>query len=443
MARNKISRRALLRGMAGGAAVAVGLPLFDLFCNDHGDALAQGGSFPKRFGIFFWGNGNIPQFWTPTGEGFGTDWGLSSQLAPLAGVKQHLCVVSGMAVKTANTEAHSAGASGIFSGGSLYNNGQGNTFPAASIDQIIASKIKGPTRFPSIQTSCDGGDTHSYTGPYAKNPGETSPLALYNRIFGMGFTAPGETPIVDPSIPLRVSVLDAVADDATRLRQRLGTRDRQRLDQHLQSIRDIESALTAPPPTFAACLRPSMPAADASFAPIEGREQLVALNAAFTELIALALACDQTRVFGHWFTHSVTSALFQNVPDGHHRLTHDEQGDQPNVHEIVKQVVTQLAVLVNRLAQVEEGAGTLLDNSVVLATSDCSLGRQHRLDEYPLILAGTAGGRLKTDFHYRSPSLENASKVQFSIMQALGVAGVPAFGLDDGQVSSGLSGIEV
>lgn len=440
MPRTTLSRRTLLRGMLAGSAVAIGLPMLEIFCNDHGDALAQGSVFPKRFGLFFWGNGMIPSRWTPPAGA--ASFTASEQLAPLAGLEQHLTLVTGMAVKTANTEAHTAGAAGIFTGTSPFNDGRGNTFAGPSLDQLIADEIGTTTRFRSIETSCDGGDTHSYTGPYSKNAAETSPYRLFDRIFGAGFTAPGETQTVDPTLALRRSVLDVVTDDAARLRPRLGSADRIRLDKHLDGIRQLElqlAALQAGPPNYAACVRPSAPLGDDVLLVPDalGRPKLGEMNRAFCDLLALAFACDQTRVASHWFTHSVSGALFQNVPDGHHRLTHDEPGDQPYVNMIVIQIMEQLAYMVQRFSEVQEGAVTLLDNMVLLATSDCSLGRQHRLDEYPILLAGNGGGKLKTNMHYDSPSSENASKVNLAIMQALDIP-VASFGTENGQASDPL-----
>lgn len=445
MPRTKLSRRTMLRGMLGGAAVGIGLPMFEIFCNDHGDALAQGGIFPKRFGLFFWGNGNIPSRWAPTTAG--ASWATNDQLIPLAGVEQYMTLVTGMAVKTENTEAHISGAAGIFTGSSVHNDGRGNTFAGPSFDQLIADEIGTTTRFRSIETSCDGGDTHSFTGPYSKNAAEVSPYRLFDRIFGAGFTAPGEAQVIDPTLALRRSVLDAVTGDASRLRPRLGNADRMRLDQHLDGIRQLElqlAALQAGPPDYAACVRPTAPFGDdVLLAPDAfGRPKLVELNRAFCDLLALAFACDQTRVASHWFTHSVTGALFQRAPDGHHRLTHDEPGDQPYVNDIVIQIMEQLAYMVERFSQVQEGAGTLLDNMVLLATSDCSLGRQHRLDDYPILLAGSGGGKLRTGMHYDSPSSENASMVNLAIMQALDIP-APSFGTEGGRAVDPLLSIMV
>src|SRR5690349_7053838 len=93
-----LHRRAVLRGLLGGAAVGVGLPALEIFLNDNASAYADGDPFPKRFGIFFWGNGTLPDRWIP--EGTGPAWELSPQLAPLGPVKDHVSVVTGMKVYT-------------------------------------------------------------------------------------------------------------------------------------------------------------------------------------------------------------------------------------------------------------------------------------------------------------------------------------------------------
>lgn len=475
MARTQISRRSMLRGVLAGSAVAIGLPALEIFYPGRRDVLAQGG-FPRRFGIFFWGNGMIPSRWTPTVEG--ADWGLSyadqktlpygerGQLYPLweNDVHQDVTVVTGMSVMTASTVAHGSGASGIFSGTSL-NNG---SFPGQSIDQRVADAIGSGTIYRSIETSCEVNNAAALTGPSwsfqdanSQNPSAASPHLLFDRIFGANFVEPGGTPVIDPKNALRRSVLDAVGDDVRRLQRRVGRADKTRLDQHLSSIRALElrlALLDSNPPSFASCRRPTEP--PVSF-PLdrENRIDLRKINAAFAEIHALALACDLTRVFSHWMTGSVSSLRFPeyeavnkvdaaNQPidpllqvSGHHQLTHDEPGDQPYVHEIVLNVMDQYAAMIKAMKGVPEGNGTLLDNMVLFATSDCSLGRQHRLADYPILLAGSAGGKLRQGIHYKS-SGENASKVLLSIAQAVGLQ-ISEFGGDAGLTTSGLSAIEV
>jgi len=122
-------------------------------------------------------------------------------------------------------------------------------------------------------------------------------------------------------------------------------------------------------------------------------------------------------------------------------LTHDEPGEQPQVHSIVLAAVEAMAKLVASLDAVPEGEGTLLDNSVLLGTTDVSYGRTHQIDEFPIVLAGTAGGALKTGFHYRSATKENTSHVQLSVLKAMDVP-VGEFGVDAGRVTQGFSVIE-
>lgn len=436
----KLSRRTLLRGMLGGAAVGIGLPPLEIFFDRHGLAYADGG-FPKRFGIWFWGNGILPARWNPTGEG--TEWTLSEQLQPLASVKSEITVVSGMSVKTGNSIPHGSGPAGVLSGAPLIvRSGDDYTFSAPSIDQVLAAQIGRETRFRSLEVGVRPEGGLSYTGPNSRNPPESSPAELFQRLFGGGFTPPGETPVIDPKVRLRRSVLDVVMGDAARVRSKLGMNDQRRLDQHLEGVRDLErrlARLEEAPPSLAACAVPTTPAAD--YPEIDGRPRFGEVSAVLAELMAMALACDQTRVFSYVFTYPVNNLLFPGISTGHHRLTHDEPGDQPLVHQIIVQIITELAHFLERLRAVPEGAGTLLDNCAILATSDVSFGRTHSLDDYPLIIAGTAGGALKKGLHYRSPSGENTSMVLVSLLRAMGLT-IDGFGVGPGRSEQGLGAIE-
>ena len=187
------------------------------------------------------------------------------------------------------------------------------------------------------------GNGLSYNGPNSENPIEKSPHKMFERLFGAGFTLPGETPILDPRIGLRRSVLDAVGSDISRLQGQLGSADKQRLQAHLEAVRSLEKRLAKledDPPALAACKMPDEPAAE--YHDIEGRPQLFARNKAMAYLTAMALACDQTRVVSNWITHPVSNVLFPGATAGHHQLTHDEPGEQPEVHAIVVQCVEML-----------------------------------------------------------------------------------------------------
>ncbi len=421
--------------MLGGAAVSLALPPLEAMMNRNGTAYAGDEAFPKRFGVYFWGNGVLPDRWTPTGEG--AAWTPSPILMPLAPMREHITVVSGTRVATLNTAPHGSGPAGLLSGDNL----AGDSFTRPSLDQIIAGSVGSETRFRSLETGVQRADSSlSYAGPQQRNPLESDPRSLFNRLFGEGFRAPGETSMPDPRIALRRSVLDAVTTQGGRLRSRLGAADRTRLDEHLDAVRGIErqlQRLEENPPNLAACMRPEMP--PETIPDLLGRPDMQARARIMASLLAMALACDLTRVFFHMYSQPVNNTLFGMAPAGHHQLTHDEPGDQPQVFTILQIIMGDLATFLQALRAVPEGDGTLLDHTLVLCTTDCSFGRTHALDEYPIVLAGGASAGLRRNLHIRARG-ENTSKVSLSILQMMGVRATE-FGVGPGRVTEGLGGI--
>lgn len=438
--KKRLSRRTVLRGMIGGAALALPLPPLDVFFDDQGRAHASGGAFPGRFGLFFWGNGILPDRWIP--ETTGVDWELTDQLAPLAGVKESVSVITGMEVKTSNLRAHIAGPGGFLTGKELLMRPEDETFDGPSLDQIIAAELGSQTLYRSLEVAVEPGARGlSHNGPDSVNPPESDPVALFERLFGPAFRTPGDEPIIDPTLALRRSVLDSVLEDAAGLSDRLGIIDQVRLEQHMDAVRDLElriARLEEEPPNLEACVRPPVPEVPPA---IEGRHQLEERSRIMTDLVTMAFACDLTRSLSYWYSHPLTDLLFPDATAGHHQLTHDEPGDQPQVHSIVTSIVRDYAYLVDSLRSIPEGDGTLLDNSVILGTTDVSYGRTHQIDEYPILLAGSACGRLRTGLHYRSTTNENASKVPLSILRAMGIPAA-SFGEGAGFTDVSLSEIE-
>lgn len=446
----RLSRRTVLRGALGGSAVAVGLPLLEAMLSSR--ALAVGEGFPRRFGIFFWGNGSLPgslqdpeanwDRWTPTGEGRGEAWSLSSQLAPLAAHKDKLCVATGLAVKLPNPYPHGSGAAGILSGAQLANEAL-ESFTAPTIDQVIAAEIGGDTLYGSLQTAATDTLGLSFSGPNARHPCEVDPYLLYDRLFGSTFVEPGSGGLVDPSLGLRRSVLDAVMGDASALQGRLGAADRARLDQHLTGLRELEERLARlqeDPPDLASCARPGAP--EASYPDVGDLPQIGARNKAMAELLAMALACDQTRVFSHFLTEPISEVRFEGTDKGYHSLTHDETDPQAQVDQIVTTCMGFYADFLSSLRAIPEGPGTLLDSCVVLGCSEISEGRTHRVDELPIVIAGSGQGKLEQDFHYHSTTQENVSSLALTLLRAMGLA-VGSFGVDEAETDRSLSAIEV
>lgn len=448
-----LSRRTVLRGLASGAAVSVGLPVLEAMLDTHGRALADGTPLPKRFGVFFWGNGvRLAQF-VPSATGAG--YALSPALMPFADLRDYVSVVSGYNIKTGNERGHHAGCVGILSGAPMLPQDPGgapyaSTFSAPSIDQVVAAGVGTSTRFRSIEVgisksvSTGEGTTLRYlshNGPDNANPPEYSPKALYMRLFGDGFTAPAETPKLDPKLALRRSVLSAVREDATALRTRLGKNDQRRIDQHFESIRALENQIsaseeTAPPP--AACARLDEPM------DTKGDQNLVATNLTMSRLLAMSLACDQSRVFSVLFSGSVggTSYPELKISTNHHGLTHDEGGAQPQVQAVTVFIMQRFAALLTALRDMPEGDGNLLDRCVIMASSDCSEGQPHSINDYPILVAGGGGGALAhPGVHIRGKS-GNASDVLLSLLRAMDLP-LTEFGVKGGRTTQTVSGLLV
>jgi hypothetical protein len=442
MYKKTLDRRTLLRGILAGSAVSIALPPLEAFLNVNGTAYASDSTFPKRFGLFFWGNGMHIDRWVPTSDD--VDWELPEQLVPLSAIKDRVTLITGMEVKVPNTLAHGSGVGGLLTGNEiLIYNSEDYTFTGPSIDQIIAKEIGGSTKYRSIevgvQSECHG---YSFFEAGTRNYPETDIALIFERLFGAGFREPGEEGIVDPTLALRRSVLDSVLEDAARLENRLGTADKQRLEQHMDSIRDLEiriALMESAPPNYAACERPEEPE---EIPDIDGRPQMSERSKVISDLVAMAYACDITRVQSIWYSDTHNNILFPEATAGHHQLTHDEPDDQPQVNSIMLSIMSDFSYFLEKLDSIEEGDGTLLDNSLILCTSDVSYGRTHQIDEFPILLAGNAGGKIQNGIHYRSYTKENASHVPFSCMQAMDVY-PGSFGSDDGEVNIGLSAIEV
>ncbi len=435
-----INRRAVLRGMVGGGAVAVGLPLLELMMSPSGRALADGGELPTRFGVWFWGNGVKPDKWIPGNTG--ANWTPSEELAPLADLVPYVSVLSGFEVKTA-THPHHSGMSAMLVGAPYYQLGTVrdtivSTFAYPSVDQDAAAWFDGLTPFRSLEIGVtrfrgtDEGTTFehlSHNGPNLPNPSEYDPGALYRRLFGVSSDARVDL--------VRQSVLDVVGDQITRLQGRLGATDKQRLEQHLDSIRQLEQRLGS---DLGACEVPT--SEPAAYADVNGQEQIEPQNAIMSELCALALACDLTRSFSMHYSTCGSGVINWQVgaTDGAHSQTHFEGSPQPIVHASVTFNMSMLGNFLRTLRDTPEGEGNVLDRCSILCTSELSEGITHSNIDIPILIAGLGGGRLRGGYHYRSGSAENTSKAVLTALRGAG-CDYGAYGHDGGYVTDDVGSV--
>jgi hypothetical protein len=238
-----------------------------------------------------------------------------------------------------------------------------------------------------------------------------------------------------------------VQSDLASLRLRVGTVDKTRLDQHLSNIRAIENRIGSgtvammPVAAQAMCAKPTRPTLPAE---PNGKEAIEERMAAMSGLIAMALACDQTRVFSIMFSGSVAGTVFWQVgaTSGHHDLTHNEAGDQPLVQASTVFTMKQFGTLLSALKGIPEGAGNLLDSCAIIGSTDTADGKLHSITDYPIVIGGRAGGALKyPGVHYRSLTKENTSTVLMSLLKSVGLP-LTEFGAVGGHVTTGCAAIE-
>lgn len=404
----KLSRRTILRGMAGGAAVTVALPTLEAMLNNHATAYANGDGMPTRFISFFWGNGVMLDRFEPSVTG--PAWELTEELAPFAPVKEYVSVLTGLLNRCANQITHHEGMT-AFSGYTFAPSGGpgfASDFGGPTIDQLIADAIAARVTTPirSMQVQCSKGFSPADNGTTATTisvrgePGnltplyaQANPIDVWQSIFGEFVPAPDDS-------ALRLSILDAVRDDADRLRPQLGTLDNQRLDAHFDALSELEQKITAMPPT---CDLPTQPG-HANQESVSN-EQLTLTNQLMSEMIAYAFICDITRVASNLFLPLAGESVFTESPSGsgstQHVLSH--QGGE-SYHQGIVYIMERFSEMIQILGNTPDIDGSnLLDSTMIYGSSDCSIGWSHSIRRQPIILAGTGRGHLvHPGIHYQA-----------------------------------------
>lgn len=447
----KVSRRFALRGALSGIGVAMWLPVLDAMCNNNGTAFAAGAPLPTTFGIFFWGNGIHPEWWTPPTTGTGDAWALQRNMAAFADLKDYVTLVTGLDMLDAKFKGHGWGVVYVLAGGDgnictvtadIDRLGGASKPPhefetanstqyMPTVDQVMAPILHTTEPFKSLETGVltytgqnmgTVSTNLAHTGPFMPLPPERDPTAHFNRLFGASVPSTGPSTMPsDISNKLRKSVLDAVLADANRLKMSLGTADSQRLDSHMTGIRDLEQRIAGMSSTgttggTGACTTPAAP--PMTIADMDAR------SAALNDLIAAALQCNLTRVYTHLWSGARDENTYPTIPinSEHHSLTHMDGPTGPNNEQAAKiepHIMTQYADLARKMKALPIGASTVLDQTLIYGVSDLAEPSGHIMTNYHIVLLGKAGGQLPGNRHVRLPG-RKVTELVLTLQQLMG-----------------------
>ena len=430
----KANRREMLKGTLGGAAVGVALPFLDCFLTDNGTALAATGApLPVRFGTWYWGLGHTPgHAITPkTQTSSGIDF--LEETKALKPWEKYINFYSGfnMPLDGRSNYTHFTGWVASRTGSAPSGN---NDIPAPTLDLLIADSIAGNTRFQTLDMTSVGIPRENYSArsTNSRAAAEASPEKLYARIFGEEFMDPNKAEFApDPRVMVRKSVLSAVGEQSKALNAKLGASDRARLDEYFTSIRQIENQLDLqmqkPEPNLACAIPlPIKRDGDEQHMP-QGLEveTVVANHQMMTKILAMAVACNQTKVFNMVFSDNFSHMRRPGQTYTHHLLTHEETPDkvlgyQPVAFSFNCRTMDSFASFIEAFANIREGDGNLLDNTLIFAATETNYARVHSIDGVPIFTAGRAGGRIKTGMHVVGNG-DPITRVGLTAMQIMGL----------------------
>jgi uncharacterized protein DUF1552 len=450
-----LSRRRFLKGV--GALMA--LPAFEslmpasrLFASaaDGAPVAAAASGAPLRMAFVYFPNGAHQQNWWPTGEG--KTFELAATMKPLEKVKNMIQVLGGLDHKEATPGPDGAGdharASGTFLTGVRVKKTAGADIKAgASIDQIAAKQIGHLTRFPSLELTCDsvrksGNCDSGYSCAYQFNLAwsspttpvapEPNPRLVFERLFGGG--KPGER---NASLQRRrqqqKSILDFVMDDAASLDRDLGQRDKQKLDQYLNSVREIEKRIQQAE-RFGKTPDPSVDTPPGIPSTFEEHIQIM------FDMMLLAFQTDSTRISTFLLANEGANRAFPEIgiPEGHHYLSH-HQGKQDMMEKIARIdlfYMEQFAKFLEKMQATKDVDGnSLLHNSMIVYGCGNSDGNRHTHTNLPLVLAGGGGGALTPGRYARFNGVP-MSNMLLGMADRMGVKGVERLGDSTGRVDA-------
>jgi hypothetical protein len=424
-----LPRRTFLRGM--GATLA--LPLLDAMVPALSAAPKPS---PRRLGFIYGSpNGIIQSAFVPATVGRGFE--LSPILSPLAPVKDHLLVLSGLAHRQADSFGDGNGdhprgtavwLSGVHAWDRRGGGGGASVTLATTVDQIAARQIGRDTQLPSLelvlekptQIACDSTDcffsnTISWRSPTTPNPMEPHPRVVFERLFGEGGTSAQRV----AQMRRTGSLLDSVMEEAAGLQKRLGAGDRSKLGEYLQSVREIEQRIQGAEARGASSDLALMER------PTDIPDDFDAHARLMFDLQVLAYQADVTRVFSMLMAREGSPRTYPQigVPEQHHPVSHHRNDPAliAKKQKIDTYHIHLLGYFLEKLQATPDGDGSLLDHSMILYGGGMGDGNLHDHTNLPTLVAGKLGGRLATGRHLAYPMNTPMSNLFLTILDKLDV----------------------
>jgi hypothetical protein len=449
MTRKHLSRRTVLRGIG---TTILGLPFLEAMTPAFASKRDLAVASPLRLAFAYIPNGVTMEEWTPAVAGRSFD--LPTILQPLASVREHVTVLSGLAQHNAKALGdgpgdHARAAAAFLTGVHPRKTDGANIQNGVSIDQVLARQWENKTRFASLELgtepggivgNCDSGYSCAYTNSLAWHnettplPPEVNPRLVFERLFGASRN--GETPAeARQRQKFQRSVLDNVQEDTKRLMRELGPTDRRKMDEYLYAVRDVEKRLERAaehPPVEVDMPKPSgIPALFSDHLSL------------MYDLITIAFQTDLTRVSTLMVGREGSGRTYREigVPDAHHALSH-HQKNQEKIDKITKINtfhVQLFAKFLEKMKSIPEGDGTLLDRTAIIYGSCIGDGNRHNHDNLPILLAGGKAAGLHGGQHLTFPENTPMTNLYLSILDKLG-APIEQFGDSTGRLQE-LAGI--
>ena len=426
--RKPMGRRTVLRGM--GATLA--LPLLEAMMTSA-SAAETAAKARMRLQVIYMPNGMMMPNFTPAQKGDG--YALTPILKPLEPYREKFTVISGLAHKQAEALGDGGGDHGRSCGSYLTGVHVKKTEGAditsgPSLDQIVAQQFSEQTQIPSLELgldppslvgSCDTGYSCAYTNTLSWRTASTplpvtiNPREVFERIFGDGDSLDAKTRLV--RLRRQASILDSVAEDARHLSGSMGADDKKKIEEYMQSIRDIERRIQKMDQGG-----PSAAALPAYARPSGIPDSFEEYARMMIDLQVLAYQADMTRVGTFMVGREVSGRSYPEigVADAHHPLSH-HGNDPEKIAKLTKINVLhmeQVAYYLKRMSETKDGEGTLLDHSLLLAGASLADSNTHQHTNLPVIVAG---GLVKGNRHMVVSDDTPMTNLMLSMMDTLGV----------------------